>query len=229
MNKLTVTNLVDFNRMSTRSKQTLVKSLKKPPKLKAPDEDDGGGNYWVSALSCLAKTFLQKDNELLLAKIEELLGKIHDSNTARKNNTYQRNISILENFEDYDFCKLKPSATITPLKKSKDISILTLKNLQLSINPHHVYTYKDNQGVQNIGAIWFAAKLDGLDNQELSLITDLLYRYLKTNFSDNYKIVPEYCIAIDVITVKKLAYSQILTGEIESPLLAILEEIKKMS
>lgn len=54
MNKITVKNLIVFGKKNPSSTQTLINNLKKP---KVTNPDNGGSDYWISALSCLVKSF----------------------------------------------------------------------------------------------------------------------------------------------------------------------------
>ncbi|MEN5058451.1 hypothetical protein [Sphingobacterium kitahiroshimense] len=101
------------------------------------------------------------------------------------------------------------------------------KRLPLFAKPHHVFTFEENN-VKKIGAVWFVAKLRGFKNEELAMVTDLLYRYLETKYSDKYELAMDYCIAIDVNTSNRIAYSRIDNGEVNSALIATVDEMKKL-
>ena len=224
MNKITVTNLVDFSRKTPRGRQTLINNLK-VPKVNTPD--DGGGDYWISALSCLAKAFSDNVDNLIGNKIEDLIDKIEVHEAKITKDMHQRNINILQDFEGFGFNTLKPQAELTYLKKPKEKSIVIIRRLPLFVKPHHVYAFEEN-GIKKIGAIWFIAKLHGFKHEELAMVTDLLYRYLDSNYSDNYEISTNYCIALDVNSSHSISYSQIEKGEFSSALMPTIIEMKKL-
>ncbi|TDQ79761.1 hypothetical protein [Sphingobacterium yanglingense] len=224
MNKITVTNLVDFGRKTPKGRQTLINNLKVP---KISNPDDGGGDYWISALSCLARAFTDNSKNLIGDKIEELIDKIEDAKAKISKDMFQRNINILQEFEDFDFNTLKPQGKLSALKKPKDKSIVVIKRLPLFVKPHHVYSFEEN-GIKKIGAIWFVAKLNGFRTDELSMVTDLLYRYLDINYSDEFEVSVEYCIAVDVNTPSYIPYSRIENGDIKSALIPTVDEMKKL-
>ncbi len=108
---------------------------------------------------------------------------------------YRRNIDILYNYEDFDLKKWRPSKTLGYLKKTKDHSVLTIKGLPVKATPHHVFSFTRN-GIQEIGAIWFIAKLNGFKKVELGMFVEILYRYLKVHYSRKHDLNTKYCIAV---------------------------------
>lgn len=131
------------------------------------------------------------------------------------------------NWQYFDFNTLIPQSELTYLKKTKDKSIVTIKRLPVFANPHHVYTFEEND-IQKVGAIWFVAKLNGFRPEELAMITDLLYRYLNINYSNKYEISMDYCIAVDVNSSNSTSYSPIENREIKSALIPTVDEMKKL-
>src|SRR5690606_39323086 len=125
MNKITITNLVDFSRKTPVGRQTLVNNLK-TPKVKATDEESGG-DYWISALSCISRAFVDNRSNPIGDKIDELIDKIEVHEAKITKDMYQRNINILQNFEEFDFETLKPQTELTYHKKPKDKSIVAIK------------------------------------------------------------------------------------------------------
>lgn len=140
---------------------------------------------------------------------------------------YQRNINILQDFEGFDFNQLKPRSKLIYQKKPKDKSIVAINGLSLFAKPHHVFIFIEND-ITKIGAIWFVAKLRGLKYDELAMITELLYRYLDGNYSNEYEIANDYCIAVDVNTVNSMNYAQLNHKKIKSPLVQTVGQIKKL-
>lgn len=223
MEKIAVVKLVEFNRRTPRGQKTLVDKFKVPQ----PINPDGGGDYWISALSSIASSFQLADNGPIAEKMEILIDKIENGSTKQVKNMFQANLNILNHYENFDFANIRPNAPLTFLKKPKAKSIVALKGLPIHAKPSHVYTYEEN-GKKRIGAIWFVAKLNGFRPDELVLFTDILFRYLDINYSDKYQISEQNCTAVDVTTTNAIPYLQIHNGEIESPLLATISSIKKL-
>ncbi|MEN5058452.1 hypothetical protein [Sphingobacterium kitahiroshimense] len=110
MNKITVTNLVDFGRKGDKGRQTLINNLKVP---KVSNPEDGGGDYWIAALSCLARAFKDNAQNIIGEKIDELIEKIEVHEAKITKDMHQRNINILQDFEEFDFNILKPETQLT--------------------------------------------------------------------------------------------------------------------
>src|SRR5690606_7289437 len=122
---ITVKHLIDFNRKTTRTRQTLVNNIK-TPQIKNND-DSGGGDYWTSALSCISKAFVDNPEDLISDKIDELIAKTEMYGSQNTKTMFQQNIKILQNFEGFDFNKLKPLTKLVFLKKPKDKSIVLIR------------------------------------------------------------------------------------------------------
>jgi len=223
MRKLSIKEIIDFRKKSDNSKKTFALNLKID---KEKNDSDGGGDYWISSLSTISNGFKYNDNSYILDKIYELEDKFENTDYKRTKDMYQRNIAILYKFETFDFSKWIPTTDFSIIKKQKSNFILDINGLQIQAIPHHVFAFRNE--VEEIGAIWFIAKLDGYTNIELAMFTDILYRYLKTNFSKDYKINPEYCIAVDVVNVVDISYSKIIKEEIPLILDSTIKEIKKL-
>ena len=104
---------------------------------------------------------------------------------------------------------------------------MTIKGLEVQAVPHHVFAFQKDD-VEEIGAILFIAKLNGFKKDELGMFSDVLYRYLKTHYSKEYQLNPNYCIAVDVCNNLEVNYSQLEKGEIPMILNSTLDEIKKL-
>jgi hypothetical protein len=224
MRKLSIKEIIEFRRKSDKSKQTFVVNLKMPKEKK---DTDGGGDYWVSCLSTISNGYRNNDHTIIIDKIHELEEKYERTDYKMTKDMYKRNIAILYKFEDFDFNKWIPSEECTIVKKHKSDFLLDINGLQIQAVPHHVFTFQ-NSKEEEIGAIWFIAKLKGYHIDELAMFTDILYRYLNKNFSKDYIINPKYCIAVDVVNVLDVNYSQILKGEIPLKLDSTIEEMKKL-
>lgn len=179
MNKINISNLVDFSRKGAKGKQTMATKFKSPAKVKLKDDDDGG-NYWISAVSTISKTFQSEENQIG-QKIDKLIDKLEAHHKKQVKNMYQQNINILNNFEEFDFNSLRPKTKLTFQKRPKENSIVIVEDIPLFADPHHVFTF-NAEGENLVGSIWFIAKKNGLTFKELSFASELMHRYLKNHY-----------------------------------------------
>ncbi len=223
MEKITIKNLIEFQRKSDRSKKTFVNNLQKD-KYK---DDSGGGDYWVSCLSCVSNIFKTSNQNLLSEKIELLQSKIDIENDQRTKNMYQRNMDILSRFEEFDLDDIKPSSALTFQKKTDSNSIIKINDLPIHANPNHVFSFS-NGGFNEIGAVWFVAKIDGYGKNELGMFADIIHRYLTMYYSNNFKVNPSYCLIVDISSGLSVNYLQIINGEVPILIDKTVNEIKKL-
>ncbi len=223
MKKLSIKEIIDFTGKSDRSKKTFALNLENDKEKK---NSDSGGDYWISCLSAISNGFKLNDNSIIVDKIHELEEKYESTDHKKTKVMYERNISILYKFEDFDFSKWIPKVDFRTIKKHKSDFLLNIKGLHVQAIPQHVFTYQN--GNKEIGAIWFVAKLDGYDIIKVAMFTDILYRYLNINFSKDYKISIDFCMAVDVVNQIEVSYAQILKDKIPLKLDSTIEEIKKL-
>jgi len=223
MNKLSIKSIIDFRKKSDRSKKTFALNLQIEKEKK---DSDGGGDYWIICLSAISNAFRYNDNSIILDKIHELEGKYEVAEHQKTKDMYERNMSILYKFEDFNFSKWIPKENFKTIKKHKSDFLLNIKGLLVQASPHHVFTFQDEN--KEIGAIWFIAKLGGYDQTELAMFTDILYRYLVLNFSEEYSVNADFCIAVDVVNKIEVNYAQVLKDNIPLKLNSTLEEIRKL-
>lgn len=225
MKKISIKNVVTFRGKSEKNKKIFVTNLM-IDKTKV-DTDSGGGDYWVTSLSAISNSFKLNNLNSIINKRDELEEKYGETKIKKTKTMYKRNIDVLYNYENFDLKKWMPSETITFLKKDKSDFILSRNELQLEAIPKYVFMFQRN-GVKEIGAIWFIAKLNGFKNEELGMFADILYQYLHTHFSKDYNLNPKYCIAVDVFNKIDINYSQLEKGEIPFLLNSTLDEIKNL-
>ena len=223
MEKVTVKNLIEFRGKNDRTKITFVNNLKKE---KEKSNDDSGGDYWISCLSAVRNTFKYDNKDLLDEKIDLLIEKIKVSEIKRIKDQFQRNIDILNNFKDYDFQQIKPNSELVFLKRPKYKSLLDINGLLIEANPCHVFSFFENNS-EEVGSVWFIAKLGGFKKSELGMFTDIAYRYLEKNYSYNFYVNPDYCVAVDLFNGQEINYSEIINGSIPILIDKTIEEIKK--
>ncbi|MCM4161277.1 hypothetical protein FHG64_06390 [Antarcticibacterium flavum] len=225
MEKFPTAKIIEFRRKkSDSSKLTLLKNLKTP---KIKEKNSEGGNYWTTSISAISKYFKTEEKELILDKINDLLGRYNLAQAKTSKGMYLKNIEILHNFENFDFTSYKPESTLSYKAKPNEKSIVKIKGVPLQIRPQHVYSYKENNE-DKIGAIWFVSIKDGFNPGEIGIFTEALNEYLFSNYSKNYIIEPDFCIAVDVSSLNSVKYSQITSGEIPSLLHSSLESIQKL-
>lgn len=225
MEKVTITELVDFRRKSERSKKTFANNLRL--RQKSDNDDSEGGNYWISCLSAISNVFRYNNIDLLDEKIELLSEKIEVTEIKRIKSQFQRNIDILNNFEDFDFQDIKPNSDLTFLKKPTSKSIIDIKGFPVLVSPNHVFSFSINNS-EEIGAVWFVAKLDGYNKSELGMFADILYRYLDKHFSNDFFVNTSFCIAVDVFNGQKVIYEDIEKGEIPILIEKTIDEINRL-
>jgi len=224
MKKLSIKDIIDFRGRSDRSKKTFATNLKLDTK---KNETETGGDYWASCLSAISNSYKFNNSDLISDKIYELEGKIEVCGDKGVKMMYERNISILYGFENFDFTLWKPKEEIKFLTKHKSDSVQNIKGLQLKATPQHVFSY-ESEGVNLVGSIWFIAKLGGYGKDELGMFTDILFRYLKNTYSKKYDLVPAYCIAVDTVSKVAVNYRELQEGKVPLLLDKTLDEIRKL-
>lgn len=224
MKKLTIKKIIEFKLKSVTRKKSFAQNLKKNKEIV---ESEGGGDYWISSVSAICNSYKQNDTQPINTKKEELEEKVEKTEIKKTKAMYKRNLDILYNYEDFDFKSIKPSRKLSFLKKHKADSILTIKGFQIQVSPQHVFSFK-NSNSEEVGAIWFIAKLNGFENNDLAMFTDVLYRYLKIHFTRDFTINSKYCIAVDVYNRTNVSYAEIESKVVTSRLATTLDELKSM-
>jgi hypothetical protein len=224
MRKISFKEIVDFRNKSDRSKQTYVFSLKSEKK---KISTDSGGDYWISSISALSNSYKQNDIQPIIDKKEELEEKYETAEYNKTKIMYKRNIDILYTCEVFDLDRWRPSEKIKFIRKYREHSVVNLEGLQIQVFPTHIFTFKNGDS-EEVGAIWFIAKLNGYRKEELGMFTDILYRYLNAFFSENYSVSSKYCIVVDVFRGIDLNYMQIEESGNPQILDSTIEEIKKL-
>lgn len=224
MRTLSVKNIIDFARKSDRSKKSFADNLKLETKKKI---DDGGGDYWITSISAISNSFRSNDLSFIITKKAELEEKVRITEFDNTKSMYKRNISILSAYEDFEIAVWRPSNKINFIKKHSEDSNLTLRGINVKVDPHHIFTFEKNDSKQ-LGAIWFVAKLDGYRPSELGLFTDVLFRNLKANYAKGFDLNPRYCIAVDVVNKFEVNYLQLQESEVPRILMKTLNELNRL-
>jgi hypothetical protein len=222
MEKVTVKKLIEFRGKNEQTRITFVNNLKKK-KL----DDGSGGDYWISCLSAIRNAFRLGEEDLLDEKIDLLYEKIKVTEIKRIKDQFQRNIDVLHNFKEYDFQHLKPNADLTFLRQPKNKSLLDINGLPIEAKPCHIYTFSEDNS-EEIGGIWFIAKLGGFEKSELGMFADILYRYLDKYYSKKFYVNSNYCIAVDLFNGQEINYLDIKNGNIPMLIDTTIAEMKKI-
>jgi hypothetical protein len=225
MKKITIKNLIEFRGKTDKSKITYANNLKKE-KVKA--EDGSGGDYWISCLSAIRKSFKTTDVNLLDLKVDDLLVKISASTVKITKDRFQRNIDILHRFKEFEMDSLRPSVDINFLRQSTANYVFDLKGVPVEAKPCCIFSFSEN-GSEEIGGVWFVAKLRGFTEAELAMFADMLYRYLQKHYSDEYYVNPDFCSAVDLYKGYDVKYAQILNLQLPSLLEKTLDELRSAS
>lgn len=223
MRKLSIKEVIEFRNRSNKSRKYFVDNLK----FEKNSSSDSGGDYWISSLSAISKSYKLHDLQFIRDKITFLKEKREGIDNNRTKDMYSRNIQILETFDNYDFAKWMPSSGVRFIKKHKEDLVISILGFRLKVTPQHVFSFKFD-GFDQVGAIWFIAKLDGYRLPELGMFADIMHRYLMTYYSEHYKINSNFCIAVDVVNDLSVSYSQLANTEVPAHLSSSLEEMKKL-
>lgn len=224
MQALSVKKILQFRHMSERRKRSFISKIFSST---LPAKNEGGGNYWITSISAVSQSFKRKSNSNVIEKRIQLEDKYAKTEFKRIKVMYERNIAILYNYEKFDFNEWWPTSEIQLIKKPKSIATINIKGLNVQINPHHVFCF-ENKGVDEIGAIWFVAMLGRLSLNDLGLFTEALFNYLKRNYSQQFRINTDFCMANNISTGESVNYSQINSGEILPGLFNVIGDIKNI-
>lgn len=225
MKSLTIGNVVDFKNRSKNSQITLLKKLNNP---KDPEEKQESGHYWISALSAIKNALKMDDALLIQEKINVLEDKLESEEKHINKIRWQKNIDMLNRFENYDFSKFQPKVSFSVLKGLDQKLPLLIQGLSVKLSPDYVVSFEEG-GIKKIGAAMFVGRTKKFNRDDLAIFNDALYRYLCKNKPDSYEVSKELCGVIDVITMKSIRYSDIANTNGTLLLEDTLKEIKKLS
>lgn len=224
MQKLTLKKIVDFRSRSDKGKKSLVKAWKRPPN---PNPTEGGGDYWVSSVSALSKSFKENDLKYATNRIADLEKRFPEAENKRTKDMYKRNIDVLAKYQEADLKRWRPAKKLEFPKSPKKNVTLTLNGLDVQLSPSQVFTFV-KEGTELVGGIWFIAKLNGFNSVELGMFSSILHSHLLRQFAKTHKISARHCIAIDAFNKAEVNYAQLENDEIADVLEPTLEEIKAL-
>jgi hypothetical protein len=220
MKELSIKNIIDYYGKSDRSRFTFLNKLNVDSFV-----NKSARNYWHRSLTAISQAFKKNSNQIIIDRIEAISTDNVSTTIRQTKLMYERNIQILNNFKDFDFSFWKPLGKLDFLSQSEGLYTININGLQIKIFGDDLFYYKIND-IKYIGGIWFVAKKNGFANEELVLFTDALYRLLKYNFSEEYEIDTSHCMAVDVVKVNAINYTQILNNEKSSKLDSLIEGLK---
>lgn len=226
MQKITIKELVDFRRKLDRTRKNFAHKLKTRQVKEKIKEDTGGGDYWITSTSTIYNVYKHDNTDFYDIKIDELLEKHEATEDLRIKSMYQRNSNILHSFREFDFSDLRPESIQTFETVPKPIKILTLDGFPLYLNPGLLFSFEKN-GKNELGALWLIPQIDGFKKSELGMFCEVLYRFLIKNYSNQYQISEDFCIAIDTYNAQKVSYKELVNGEFPFLIDNTLSEIKK--
>lgn len=223
MKKITVKNLIDFRTKNDKTKITFVNNLNKE---KQRLDDSSGGDYWITSLSAISNAYKDDDTDLLDMKISELVDKIQIAQDKRVKDQFQRNIDILNTVKEINLKDYKPDTELTYIRQPKNDSLLQINGLPIESKPRFIFVFKGSND-NEIGGIWFVAKLSGCSINELGMFAEMIFRYLYKYHSKDYYVNAKYCIALDVTDGKATSYQDVLDGKVPSLIESTIDDIKK--
>jgi hypothetical protein len=223
MKKLSVKALVEFRGKSERSKKIFVEKMKST-KIESPAAS--GGDYWVTSFSAVCNSYKNNDLTIIDQKIEELKDRITSSVHTISKNMYQKNIANLLTYKELDLNKLRPSGKLSFLKKSSADTLLTLRGLQIQTKPSHIFSFgKDDE---NVGAIWFTAIKDGYRIDQVGMFCEMLYKFLRHNYSKEYRLFSKFCVAVDLVSGQAVNFGDIESGVVAPLITPTLSNINRL-
>ncbi len=125
-----------------------------------------------------------------------------------------------------DLKEVRHPGKLAFLKKSTANHLLTIRGFQIKVEPSHIYIFGKKEE-EEVGAIWFVIKKGGFQIHELGMFCDMLYRFLKYNYSKKYQLSPKNCIAVDVFNKRPVNYTEIASGAVSPILNGILDDINR--
>ena len=231
MQKIAIKELVDFRQKSTdNGKKNFAYKLKNRIVKEKPkdDENSNGGDYWISSTSCIQNVFKHNKNGFYETKINELTAKRESNEDKKAKSMYQRNIDILNNFKDFNFDDVRPTKILKFVTVQKVHKVINVNDFPLYLNPSLLFSHERN-GKNELGAIWLVAQIHGFKKNELGMFCEILHDFLIKNYSNDYQVSDDLCVAIDTVSAQKVIYQELIKGEIPFLIQKTLEEIKKLN
>lgn len=228
MQKITIKELIEYNRKtSDKAKANFAYKLKTriAKEKKEEDNQEEGGDYWVTSTSCIYNVIKHNSDEFYENKIDELLTKVEATEIKKTKSMHRRNIEILNNFKEFNHQEIRPEEITKFESVQKVHKIYSIDNIPLYLNPNLVFSFEEN-GKKNIGAIWLIAKLGGFTKPELGMFCELLHRFLIKNYSEEHQISEKFCTAVDTFRAQSIDYSEMLQNKAPFLIQKTIDELK---
>lgn len=224
MLQITSKEIIEFtNKSSIKAKRSYASRLKtRNPK---QNPKSSGGDYWTISTSSIYNTFKDGKDEYYDNKIFDVKSKIISSENQKIITMYHRNLNILMKFKDFNINQFRPNKIHCFQSLKKEQKIININEIPIYINPNLVFCFEQD-GKIKVGGILFTPNLTGYKKSQLGLFSEILYKFLEQNYSNEYKISEEFCIAIDTYNVQIITYKEVISGNIKPILNEIISEIK---
>ncbi len=225
MEKVTIKDLVDFNRKSDRGKKSFAYKIK-TRELK-PKGEGSGGNWWSTSLSAIGNVYKSGNTNLLNEKIEDLniRSNITDNKLAKLQ--YTQNIEVLQSMLEYDFKQIRPTQEFTLVKSIYEQKMIEIYGFPVQAWPTSVFSFKENDKTY-VGSVWFVTNKDPFKDSELGMYAEILYRFLSKWYTPKFEVNPSYCVAVEPKRGTHVNYKMIQDGGVISILDKTLLKIKNM-
>lgn len=220
--KLPLKKLIEFRRLTPRSKNTFSNNLKRPKKISI----GSGGDYWIRCISAISMAFKENDNSIVRERLDKLEDDYALPSSSQTKTMRKRNIDILQNYVNFDFSLLRPSQDLEFLSRPSSMSVVEMNSLPIQILPNHIFSY-GSEDDRKIGGIWFITWQEGFKEGDMGIYSEALFRYLTENFSEDFYINPSNCIIVDISNMQTVRYSEILDGYIPSLIDETINDINK--
>lgn len=211
------------NKNSIKARRSYASKLKTKTPNQTPKSS--GGNYWTISTSSIYNTFKDGKDEYYDNKIFDVKSKIISSENQKIITMYQRNLSILMKFKDFNINQYRPNKIHCFQSLKKEQKILNVNEISIYINPNLVFCFEED-GKIKIGGLLFTPNLTGYKKTQLGLFSEMLYKFLEQNYSNEYEISEDFCITIDTYNVQTMTYKELISGNIKPILNEIISEIK---
>lgn len=228
MHKITVNELIEFNRKPTdKGKKNFAYKLKTrlPKEKKELDEEGGGGDYWITSTSCIYNVIKKDDTGFYDKKLEDLSVKYEGTEKKGPKEMHRRNIEILTSFRDFNHMEVRPAKILKFETVQTVHKVIFMDNFPLYVTPSILFAHERNGKIE-LGGVWLVAKLNGFSKKELGMFCELLYKFLTRNYSDRYQISEDLCIAVDTYGAQKITYDELAKGKIPFTVQKTIDEIK---
>ena len=224
MKTISINDLVDFKRKSDRSKKTFITNLKKDEGKLDPES---GMDYWSSGVSAISKSFKGNSLQPLFYKKKELIKKYETALHRKTKIMHIRNIEIINTYSQMNSKHWKPDKNVKFEAVSRSNFIMNIEGINIKMRPSVIFTFNLSDTYQ-VGGVWFVSQKDGFEKNELCMFCDVLYKYLKINYSEKYEISNSYCTAVDVLKGYDINYQELIKNSMESILHSNIEEMKSL-